>query len=196
MLVGRRPRPEADITIGGVPVLEKYRPNILTALFHLPTLAEISEFERMSGQLAVVRRPGTWQPGQSGNPRGRPPGSRNKSTIVWQQMIEGEAEGVIRSMVEAALRGNVYAGKTILDRIAPVRRDRPVTFGLPSVADAESTRSAFDAVIRALAEGEVTPEEAEAISRVLELRRRAVETTELEERIAALENRRAGGGGS
>jgi hypothetical protein len=111
-------------------------------------------------------------------------------------MIEGEAEGVIRSMVEAALRGNVYAGRAILDRIAPVRRDRPVTFGLPSVEDAESTRSAFDAVIRALAEGEVTPEEAEAISRVLELRRRAIETTELEERIAALENRRAGGGGS
>jgi hypothetical protein len=33
----------------------------------------------------------TFEKGQSGNPAGRPPGSRNKATILAEAMFQGEA---------------------------------------------------------------------------------------------------------
>jgi hypothetical protein len=42
-------------------------------------------------------------------------------------------------------------------------------------------------VVKALASGVLTPEEAQAVAGVLEAQRRAIETTELEQRIAILE---------
>ena len=49
--------------------------------------------------------------------------------------------------------------------------------------------AAFDAVLQAVAGGELTPEEGASITTVLEARRKAIETVELEARIAALETR-------
>jgi hypothetical protein len=46
---------------------------------------------------------------------------------------------------------------------------------------------AMAAVVAAVADGTLTPEEAASISAILEAQRRAVETAQLEQRIAALE---------
>jgi len=40
-----------------------------------------------------------FQKGQSGNPAGRPPGSRNKKTLVLEALLEGEAEGIARGLL-------------------------------------------------------------------------------------------------
>jgi hypothetical protein len=37
----------------------------------------------------------TFEKGQSGNPAGRPPDSRNKATILAEAMFQGEAEAII-----------------------------------------------------------------------------------------------------
>ena len=42
-------------------------------------------------------------------------------------------------------------------------------------------------VLGAVASGEMTPSEGEAVSRLVEVHRRAVETSDIEERLAALE---------
>ncbi len=58
---------------------------------------------------------------------------------------------------------------------------------LPPVASAADLVPALAAVVAAMARGELTPDEANAICAVLESQRRAIETAELEARVAALE---------
>jgi hypothetical protein len=47
-----------------------------------------------------------FEPGQSGNPAGRPKGSRNRSTLALEAIFEGEAEKLSRRAIEMALEGD------------------------------------------------------------------------------------------
>jgi thioredoxin-like negative regulator of GroEL len=128
-----------------------------------------------------------FEKGQSGNPSGRPAGSRNKATILLDRLAEDEAEAIQRQVIEAAKEGDLKAAELILARIWPPRRGRPVRLELPPVRTAAEVSDGMAAVVDALAEGEVTPDEAATISAVLEARRRALETEDLAERIERLE---------
>jgi hypothetical protein len=68
-----------------------------------------------------------------------------------------------------------------------VRKGRPVTFKLPPIATAEDLVKAISAVVSAVAAGQITPEEAATVATVLKVKRKALETSELDRRIAALE---------
>ena len=70
------------------------------------------------------KQSGRFQKGQSGNPNGRPPGSRNKTTLAVDALLDGEAETLTRKAIELAKTGDVTALRLCLDRIAPVRKDR------------------------------------------------------------------------
>ncbi len=48
-------------------------------------------------------------------------------------------------------------------------------------------------MVAAVADGTLTPEEGQSVSAVLEVQRKAIETQELERRIAALESAKEGG---
>jgi hypothetical protein len=50
---------------------------------------------------------GRFQKGRSGNPNGRPKGSRNKTTVIAQTLLEGEAEALVRKVVQLALEGDL-----------------------------------------------------------------------------------------
>ena len=41
-----------------------------------------------------------FEPGQSGNPNGRPVGSRNKTTVAIEQLLEDAAETIARKAIE------------------------------------------------------------------------------------------------
>jgi hypothetical protein len=57
--------------------------------------------------------------GQVPNPNGRPVGSRHKTTLAIEALLEGEAEGLTRKAIEMALSGDMIALRLCLDRIAP-----------------------------------------------------------------------------
>jgi hypothetical protein len=128
------------------------------------------------------------RPFQPGNP-GRPKGARNKRTLLAEQTMAEDLEGVARAVVAAAQDCDMAAARIVLDRLAPVRRGRPVHFDLPAGTDAAGLSAAFDAVLIAVADGQITPEEAASVATLLEARRKAAETAEVTERIAALERR-------
>ena len=125
--------------------------------------------------------------GQSGNPAGRRPGSRNKATLAAAALLAGEAEALTRKAVEMALEGDPTAMRLCMERVLAPCRERTVEFNLPPI---EGTRNeatsgpsprevawTMDAVTAALAQGEITPGEAEKIAGVVDTFVRAIETT-------------------
>jgi hypothetical protein len=121
-----------------------------------------------------------------GNP-GRPQGSRNRSTVLAEQLMASDIEGVVKRVIEAAMEGDMTAAKLVLDRIAPIRKDQPMTLEIPRTADAQGVAEASAEVVAAVADGLITPEEGQVLSQILEARRRAIETSEHEQRLEALE---------
>ena len=130
-----------------------------------------------------------FRPGQSGNPDGRPKGSRNKATLAMEALLDGEAEAITRKAIEKALEGDMTAIRLCLERILPTIKSRPIEIDLPPVKTAQDIQAAQGAVIAAMAKGEITPDDAGTIAGVLEARRRAIETVELEARMVALEEK-------
>lgn len=134
------------------------------------------------------RGPGRrFQPGQSGNPNGRPVGCRNATTLAVEALLEGEAEAITRRVVNAALDGDMTAIKLVMDRVAPARKSRPIQLDLPPVTDARGVALAQATVVASVASGEITPDEGMALSGLLEARRRGLETEELAARLQHLE---------
>ncbi len=125
--------------------------------------------------------------GQSGNPSGRPVGARNKATIAVEALLDGEAEALTRKVLELAAAGDPAMLRFCLDRIAPPRKDRPVSFALPEMQSPEDAVKASAALVKAVATGELTPSEAAELSRVVEGYIRAVDLHDIEKRLAALE---------
>lgn len=131
---------------------------------------------------------GTFAPGNPGG--GRTPGSRNRTTLAIEALLDGEAEGLTRKAIEMALNGDGRALRLCLDRIAPPRRDIPLTFALPPIKTAEDTVAASGALLAAVAGGDVTPDEAGRVMALLTAHKAIVEAGDLEARIAALEAKR------
>lgn len=130
-----------------------------------------------------------FKPGQSGNPKGKPPGTRNKITMAAQMLLDGEGESLTRKVVELAKGGDMAALRLCLDRILPPLRERPVSVDLPDISTSEGIDQASAAILQAVAVGELLPSEGTMLSRIVETRRKAIETYELEQRITALEEK-------
>jgi hypothetical protein len=69
------------------------------------------------------------------------------------------------------------------------RRDRPVPFTLPTLETAADAKSAAAAIVRAVADGDLTPSEAAELSKVLDNFTRILATTEFAVRLEALERK-------
>jgi hypothetical protein len=90
-----------------------------------------------------------WQQGQSGNPAGRPLGSRNKSTVLMQNLLDGEAEAIGRKVIEMAKGGDMAAIRVCMDRLAPARRGAAIFCELPPVGTRGGAVAAMAAIIGA-----------------------------------------------
>ena len=132
-----------------------------------------------------------FQPGVSGNPAGRPRGSRNAALAALDAIGSEAAEAVLRSVVQAAKNGDVKAAEILLRRLWPERKGgRPVALpGLPPLTSAADLPAALARVAGAVADGTLTADEGQAVAAIVEAQRRAVETVELEARITKLEEK-------
>jgi hypothetical protein len=117
---------------------------------------------------------GRFLPGQSGNPGGKKPGTRNRATLLRAALCEGEDKTVARIVINRAKAGDAVAARFILGMLCPRPRGRAIELDLPKGAGAGDVLAVFDATVRAMAAGEITPDEAVSITRVLEGRLKAV----------------------
>jgi hypothetical protein len=125
--------------------------------------------------------------GKSGNPDGRPKGSRNATTLALETLLDGQATALTQKAIDLALTGDMAALRICLDRILPPRKDRPLTFHFHAITNAAEAATTMSAILAAVAAGEITPTEAAEIGKLVDSYVRAVEATELAARIERLE---------
>lgn len=135
------------------------------------------------------RRGKPFEPGKSGNPAGKPRGARHRVTLAVEALLEGQHAALTQKAIEKALEGDGVALRLCLERIAPVRKDAPITFDMPAVESSAETQAASASVLAAVAAGEITPGEGGAVMALLTAHRGILETCLLEDRIRALEER-------
>jgi hypothetical protein len=139
-------------------------------------------------QNQVERTPGgQFVKGQSGNPAGKPAGCRNHATRTAETLLDGEAEALTRKAVTLALDGDALALRLCLDRVIAPRRDRPVQFALPPITDVADVANAMAAITAAVAEGAITPGEGAEVAKVVDALVRAIEASDFDRRLTALE---------
>jgi hypothetical protein len=124
---------------------------------------------------------GRFVPGQSGNPAGKLPGTRNLATLLKAVLDSEEGPAMARIVIDKALSGDVVTARFCLDRLEPRPRGRAIAIDLPDGARASDVVAAFDATLRAMAAGEITPDEAVQVTRVLDGRRKAIEAARRQE---------------
>jgi len=135
---------------------------------------------------------GRFRPGQSGNPAGRPRGSRNKATVFLEGLLDGQAETLIQRLVSEAVRGNMVALRMCFDRLEPRRRGRPVELALPRLESKADAVDAVAAIAAGITVGELTPAEAADLIKLVDAFVRVRAATDLERRVADLERPRSG----
>jgi len=121
-----------------------------------------------------------------GNP-GKPKGARHKTTRAVEALLDGQSEAITQKAVDLALAGDTTSLRLCLERIAPPRKDAPVLFDLPPMETAHDAAVAAQAVLAAVAGGDLTPIEGAVVMGLVEQYRRTLELSEFERRLIALE---------
>jgi len=123
-----------------------------------------------------------FRPGHSGNPVGRPRGSRNTRTIIAEKLLDDSAGDLTRAVIARALAGDPAALRACLDRVAPPMRHRPLDFALPQLVTLADAPVAINAIAQGLAHGELDVEAAAVLLRTVREFTRALEAVERDKR--------------
>jgi hypothetical protein len=111
---------------------------------------------------------------------------RARDGIDEPVFYQGEKCGVVRK----------YSDTLLIFMLKARRREkfaeRPVRLTLPTIAGVQDVLKAQGETVAAMARGEITPGEAATVASVLDAKRRALETVDLEERIRKLEQQAEG----
>lgn len=128
------------------------------------------------------RTDGTYAPGTSGNPSGRP----SSANAELRQRLAKDGERIVQAVIDQALQGDMAAAKIILDRILPPLRPTaaPVTVPLPPGANQADTAQA---ILTAAAQGHIPADTAAQLITATANLTRITELEELKPRLEALE---------
>ena len=134
----------------------------------------------------TTKKPKGWQPGQSGNPKGKPAGSGELQRL--RASIAADVPEILAGLVIAAKGGDVQAARLILERILPPVKaiEQAVELQLP--ADGTLTAQGR-AVLSAVAGGYLAPSQGAALLGAIGTLARVTEIDELTARITTLEEK-------
>ena len=128
-----------------------------------------------------------FEKGESGNPAGRPRGSRNRATLLMESLLADDAEAIGRKAIEMAKQGDMAAIRLCMDRLAPARKGEPVAFELPPLDKPADSVAAAAEIVAGVAAGELTPSEGADLAKVVDVYVRAIATKGFDERLTKLE---------
>jgi hypothetical protein len=140
----------------------------------------------MDGIATEIQRDaaGRFVPGQSGNPAGKKPGTKNRKTLMMEALRDGEDVAAARVVIEKALAGDAVAARFVVALVSPKPRGRTIHLEMPEEDDCNVV-TAFNVTLRAMCNGEITPDEALQVSRFLDGRRKVLQAWQLEEKLTS-----------
>lgn len=127
-----------------------------------------------------------FKPGESGNPTGKPPGAKNKATRLAQSLLDGEEEALVRKVIELAKGGDLQALKVCLDRLIPPMKAQSALIQV-EIPKTDNLIDTADALLRAAAGGELSPDIASQLISAVGTIARVTEIEDLKQRLSALE---------
>jgi hypothetical protein len=128
----------------------------------------------------------SWKPGQSGNPKGKPPGSGELQKL--RASISAAVPEILATLVTAAKAGDMQAARLILERVLPPIKATEHTQAIP-LSESDSLTANGRSVLSAVASGDLAPGQASQLLTAIGAMARVTETDELVRRIGALEDR-------
>jgi hypothetical protein len=128
-------------------------------------------------------------PFQPGNHfgRGRPEGSRNKASLLAQQLVDDHSGPILSKCLIRAAQGDPVALRLIVERILPAKRDNRVQLRMPVIRSAADLANAAQCVFRAVSSGKISTEQGNALLDIIDKYRRVLETQDQEQRLRGLE---------
>lgn len=131
------------------------------------------------------KRAHLWRKGESGNPKGRPPGAGPAQQL--RDALGERLPEVLDTVVAQALAGDIQACRLVLERLVPALRpvEQPLALNLPDASLAEQGRG----ILRAVAQAELSPDQGAKLIGAVGALAKVVELDEMEARIRALEAR-------
>lgn len=137
---------------------------------------------------------------KTGGPRpgaGRPAGSLNRRSV---EILAAVSDGTspLEYMLKVMRDENASADSRAwaAEKAAPFFHPKPapmqrlVTIDLPKVDTADGVKAALARIVEATAAGDIAPSEAQSLVAVIEAQRKAIETADILDRLAALEEAR------
>jgi hypothetical protein len=123
-----------------------------------------------------------FQPGRSGNPKGRPRGAKGKGTQLIEKLVSGhlqDVKDILAVTVEQAKQGEAWAVREILARLWPIPRDRATVFELREIRSQHDVVAANNDLLQAAAIGRLSPEQAGLLAQVVAQQGKALAAAEL-----------------
>ncbi|MBI4743147.1 MAG: hypothetical protein HY777_16695 [Betaproteobacteria bacterium] len=126
----------------------------------------------------------TFKKGQSGNPKGKPPGITARGK--FRQQVDAALPGIVANVIQLAQDGDMQATKLILDRCIPALKPTSDNVSLPMATDATLVDKGLQ-VVTAAATGRLNTDDAKAIMDLLVAQSRLIEQGEVLQRLEAVE---------
>lgn len=130
-----------------------------------------------------------YQSGVSGNPDGRPKGTGHRQQL-FKTLVEPYKDALFDTAVKLALGGNESMLRLFLERMLPVKPiDDIITIEIPKI-DSNNVSALTvwgEAILQAVLQGEMTPDQGDSIMAIIEAQRKNIETSDLALRLIEIE---------
>lgn len=130
----------------------------------------------------------TFKTGSSGNLKGRPQGSGHRQQL-FNALVEPHKEALFDTGINLALSGNEGMLRLFLERMLPSKpSDNTIDLKMPlELKTAHSLLECGEYTLKAVSQGELTPQQAKTMMATIEMQRKNIEASEIVDRVAAIE---------
>ncbi|MBP9906916.1 MAG: hypothetical protein KBF66_15285 [Rhodoferax sp.] len=136
---------------------------------------------------SAPKKPGRWQKGESGNPRGRIPGTGEIGRI--RASISAQMPELLNKLLAQAMAGDVGASRLLLERCVPPLKSMEPTQALNLPNGSLTTKG--EAILAAVAAGTLGAGQGSQLIAAIGGLAKVAEFDKLQERVAILEQRDA-----